>query len=115
MDKKFKYNRGASTSLQATAQRVLQIMYRNHMEESFEIIDAPRPHDKEKIQIPWTAETLMNELKRWDSTLSLARVNEVLNVLMNSDLIKRQDGPFTQYELTLAGRTEAERLANKLS
>ena len=90
-------------------------MYRNHMEESFEIIDAPRPHDKEKIQIPWTAEILMNELKRWNPTLSLARVNEVLNVLVKSDLIKLQNGPLTQYELTLAGRTEAERLATKLS
>jgi hypothetical protein len=73
-------------------------------DESFEITDAAKPRDKEKAWIPWPP-----------GTLSLPKVNEVLDVLMTSGLIIRRDPLLSHRELTYVGRAEAERLSSKSS
>src|ERR1017187_6772604 len=92
MDEKFKYDRRSSTSKQAIAEKILITMSHNRTEEGFEIIDAPEPRHKEIIQIPWTAETLMNSLQLWDATISLQKINDVLDGLVSCGYVIRRKG-----------------------
>ena len=84
-----KYDPKVRTSTQAIAEKVLITMSRNRIDER--VTDAPKPRDKEKAWIPSTPETLMVVLRLWDSTISLAKVNEILDVLVTSGLIIRRD------------------------
>jgi len=108
-----RYDPKVRTSTQAIAEKVLITMSRNRMEER--VTDAPKLHDKEKAWIPWTPETVMVALQLWDSTVSLAKVNEILDVLVTSGLIIRRDALLSHRELTSLGRAEAERLGSKSS
>jgi hypothetical protein len=108
-----KYDPKVRTSTQAIAERVLITMSRNRMEE--EVTDTAKLRDKEKAWIPWTPEILMVALQLWDSTVSLAKVNEILDVLVTSGLIIRRDALLSHHELTSLGRAEAERLGSKSS
>jgi hypothetical protein len=109
------YDPKVRTRTQAIAEKVLTTMSQNRMEESFEITDAPKLRDQEKTWIPWTPETLLIVLQLWDSTISLPKVNEVLDVLVTSGLIIRRDALLTHHELTTLGRAETVRLGSKSS
>ena len=108
-----KYDPNVRTSTQAIAERVLITMSRNRLEEG--VTDTAKLRDKERAWIPWTPETLMVALQLWEPTVSLAKVNEILDVLVTSGLIIRRDALLSHHELTSLGRAEAERLGSKSS
>jgi hypothetical protein len=104
------YDSKVRTNTQAIAEKVLITMSHNRMGEILKITDAPNLRDKERLWIPWTPETLVIALQLWDSTISLSKVNEILEVLVTSRLIIRRDALLTHHELTSSGRAETVRL-----
>ena len=104
------YDPKLHTGTQAIAEKVLITMSHNHMWGSCEIADMPDLRDEERRWIPWTPETLVFALQLWDSTISLSKVNEILEVLVTSRLIIRRDALLTHHELTSSGRAETVRL-----
>jgi hypothetical protein len=110
-----KYDPNVRTSTQVLAEKVLITMSRNCIEEGLQITDTQKLRNKEKAWIDWTPETLMIVLQLWDSTISLPKLNEVLDVLVASGLIIRRDALLRHRELTTSGRAEVERLGSKSS
>ena len=107
------YDSKVHTRTQAIAEKVLLTMAHNHMWGNFEIADIPNLRDEEKRWIPWTPETLVFALQLWDSTISLPKVNEVLELPATSGLIIQRDALLTHHELTTLGRAETVRLGSK--
>jgi len=110
-----KYDPKVRTSTQVLAEKVLITMSHNCIEEGFQITDTQKLRNKEKAWIAWTPETLMIVLQLWDSTTSLPKLDEVLDVLVASGLIVRRDALLSHRELTTSGRAEVERLGSSSS
>jgi hypothetical protein len=104
-----KYDPKVRTNTQVLAEKVLITMSHNCIEEGPQITDTQK-RNKEKAWIAWTPETLMIVLRLWDSTTSVPKLNEVLDVLVASGLIIRRDALLSHRELTTAGRAETGRL-----
>lgn len=105
-----KFDPTVRTHTQAIAEKVLRTMSHNRMGDSLDFADTPKLREEERPWIPWTTETLMIALLVWDSTISLPKVNEVLDALVASGLIIQRDDPPSHHELTCLGRVEAVRL-----
>jgi len=104
------FDRKARTTTQGIAEKVLEKMYRYRDDATFELLGIPQsPHDVDTVPILWTAETLATELHNW-ADITLSRMHEVLEVLMNSGVLTWHDLPLRYYELTAAGKIEAEQL-----
>jgi|SRR5579864_4941728 hypothetical protein len=102
------YNRNSIAPIQLTSREILKIMYNpSPFEDAFRIGD-PKPDDP-KVQPPWNAELLLNELNR-GQVVSRKLVREALEMLHESGYVVRVPGG---YELTEEGRREAERLGAK--
>jgi hypothetical protein len=105
-----KYDRNARSRTQAIAEKVLEKMYGCRDETSGELFGFPQPPlGVDARPTLWTAETLATELQGW-ADVSLSPMNDALEVLMNSGLVTRHDAPSRYYELTAAGKIEAEQL-----
>src|ERR1700688_3146609 len=101
------YDVHAITGSQATAQRILKIMYSSNVREAHHMVGQPKPDNLDE-ESHWTAELLKNVLQR-DPAVSLALVKDALGLLNKSSLIDKYldvSGP-DGYELRGAGRSEA--------
>jgi hypothetical protein len=108
-----KYDKRMSTGLQRNAEKALVIISEIRTTESYHMVGSPMPPDLEHVSTPWTAEALMVELKKGDGTASIQKANEILDVLMDSNLVVRHTAPSIHYELTDKGKKEAEELQKK--
>lgn len=102
------YDPKSIVPIQLIAREILKIMFNpSPFENAFRFGD-PKPDDP-KVQPPWNAELLLNELNR-GQVVSRMLVRETLEMLHESGYVVRVPGG---YELTGEGRREAERLGAK--